>query len=96
MLVTFADIADPTSVARVDPNDLATSFGEGVRLKAVTLEITRVEVTEGVVEGVLPWLEGVGRERSTLIPDPPVLSTDLTDPPIQLLSPSVFSTELYK
>ena len=56
LMVTFADIADPTSVARVAPNDLAASFGEGVRLKAATLEITRAEVTEGVVEGVLPWL----------------------------------------
>jgi hypothetical protein len=31
-------------------------FGEGVRLKAVTLEITEEAVTEGRVEGVLGWL----------------------------------------
>jgi hypothetical protein len=56
MMVMFADIADPTSVARVDPNDLAASFGEGVRLKAVTLEITRADVTEGVVDALLTWI----------------------------------------
>jgi hypothetical protein len=55
LMVTFADIADPTSVARVDPNDLAASFGPGVRLKAVTLEITRAEVTEGRMEQFPFW-----------------------------------------
>ena len=56
MLVTFGDIADPASVRLVDPGDLAASFGAGVRLKAVTLEVTREEVTEGVVEGLLGWI----------------------------------------
>ena len=42
--------------AWVDPNDLAACFGPGVRLKAVTLEITRAEVTEGVVGTPLSWL----------------------------------------
>jgi hypothetical protein len=57
LMVTFADIADPASVARVKPNDLAASFGPGVRLKEVTLEITRADVTEGVVEQFLFWPE---------------------------------------
>lgn len=96
MLVTFDDITKPETVRRVDPEDLAAVFGEGVRLKAVTLEITEEAVTEGRVEGVLPWLESVGRERGTLISNPPVLSTDLSDPEIQLLGPGAFSTELYK
>ncbi|MFO1203349.1 MAG: hypothetical protein U1E58_12005 [Tabrizicola sp.] len=55
MLVTFGDIADPASVRLVDPGDLAAAFGPGVRLKAVTLEVTDEAVTEGVVEGVLGW-----------------------------------------
>ncbi|PTQ75288.1 hypothetical protein [Celeribacter persicus] len=50
-LVTFSDIADPTSVALVDPDDLAASFGAGSALEAVTVEVTREPVTEGVVEG---------------------------------------------
>ena len=53
MLVTFDDISKPETVRRVNPADLAAVFGEGVRLKAVTLEITEESVTEGRVEGVL-------------------------------------------
>jgi hypothetical protein len=56
MLVTFDDITKPETVREVDPEDLAAVFGEGVRLKAVTLEITQEAVTEGRVEGVLGWL----------------------------------------
>jgi hypothetical protein len=55
MLVTFDDITKPETVRRVDPADLAAVFGEGVRLQAVTLEITKDAVTEGRVEGVLGW-----------------------------------------
>lgn len=55
-LVTFGDVADPTTVARVDPDDLAASFGPGVALRGMTLEITDDPVTKGVVEGVLGWL----------------------------------------
>ena len=56
MLVTFDDITKPETVREVDPEDLAAVFGNGVRLKAVTLEITEEAVTEGRVEGVLEWL----------------------------------------
>lgn len=56
IMVTFGDIADPKSVALVDPTDLAASFGPGVRLKAVTLEVTEEPVTVGVVEGLIGWL----------------------------------------
>jgi hypothetical protein len=53
LLVTFDDVAKPETVQEVDPADLAAVFGEGVRLKAVTLEITREAVTEGRVDQVL-------------------------------------------
>jgi hypothetical protein len=55
LLVTFADIADPASVQRVDPDDLAASFGPGYRLQSITLEITDEPVTEGPVEAALAW-----------------------------------------
>lgn len=48
MLVTFKDIADPTSVVRVDPDDLAPSFGAGYRLKAITVQVTDEPVTVGI------------------------------------------------
>ncbi|MBL9064603.1 hypothetical protein [Tabrizicola sp.] len=56
MLVTFDDITKPETVQLVEPTGLTAVFGEGVRLKAVTLEITREAVTEGRVEGALRWL----------------------------------------
>jgi hypothetical protein len=56
-LVTFTDISDPKTVRRVDPDDLAASFGPGYRLKSVTLEITDEPVTNGEVEKVLGWLD---------------------------------------
>ncbi|WP_156712004.1 twin-arginine translocation signal domain-containing protein [Nitratireductor arenosus] len=62
LLVTFTDIADPTTVKRVDPDDLAATFGPGVALKRITLEITDEAVTEGEVEAVLGWLRW-SRER---------------------------------
>ncbi len=56
LLVTFTDIDDPTTVRRVDPDDLAASFGPGVALKRITLEITDEPATEGEVVEVLGWL----------------------------------------
>ena len=55
MLVTFGDLADPTSVELVDPDDLAATFGEGVRLKRVTVEFTDDLVTNEI-EKTLPWI----------------------------------------
>lgn len=56
--VTFTNINDPASVLKVDPANLAGSFGESVRLKRITLEITNELVTKGRVEKVLGWLGG--------------------------------------
>jgi len=50
MLVTFADEIDPTSVAEADPDDLAATFGEGIRLKRITVQLTEDPVTTGIVE----------------------------------------------
>ncbi len=58
LMVTFDDIADPKTVRRVDPQNLAATFGTGTRLTSVTLEITDEPVTEGKVEEVLGWLDG--------------------------------------
>ena len=55
LLVTFGNLSDPASVMRVDPADLAATFGAGFALREITLEVTDDPVTEGVVEGVLGW-----------------------------------------
>lgn len=55
LLVTFGDIRDPKSVVRVDPTDLAATFGPGTRLRAITVAITDEPVTTGI-EKRLVWL----------------------------------------
>jgi hypothetical protein len=64
MLVRFRDPNDPASVERVDPLDLAASFGPGVTLGRALVEITDDPTTTGI-EARLPWL--------THTPFPPVL-----------------------
>lgn len=54
-LVRFGDIADPKTVEEVDPANLAASFGPGVRLRRITLQLTDEAVTSGI-EGRLGWL----------------------------------------
>ncbi|MEO5707982.1 MAG: hypothetical protein ABIT10_02645 [Alteraurantiacibacter sp.] len=76
MLVTFADLSDPTSVARVDPDDLAASFGEGVTLRRITMQLTSDPVTTGI-EQRLVWL---ANQRGSLIPIP--RGTPIGDMPI--------------
>lgn len=97
MLVTFDDITKPETVREVDPANLAAVFGEGVGLKAVTLEITEETVTVGRVEGVLGWLEKVGREQANLIGRPASgLVSDQPNPRIYMITPLDFSTDLFK
>ena len=61
LLVTFTDINDPKTVQKVDPDDLAATFGPGVSLKRITLEITDEPVTEGKIEQLLGWWNSEGQ-----------------------------------
>ena len=54
-LVTFGNIADPESVERVDPRALETSFGVGVKLRQITVQITDDAVTADISKR-LTWL----------------------------------------
>ncbi|MBX3581499.1 MAG: hypothetical protein KF810_06370 [Rhizobiaceae bacterium] len=65
LLVTFTDINDPTTVQRVDPDNLAATFGPGVSLRQITLEITDEKVMNGPVKTLLPWLSDY--------PEPPLM-----------------------
>ena len=53
--VTFGNMADPKSVALVDPRNLSATFGPGYELKSATIEITDEPVTRGIAK-VLPWM----------------------------------------
>lgn len=55
MLVRFRNINDPKTVEQVDPDDLAKSFGPGVKLRRITVQITDEPVTRNIVKS-LPWL----------------------------------------
>lgn len=55
--VRFHDIRDPTSVEEVDPGNLAAAFGDGVRLRGITFQITDDRRTDGRMDGLLPWLK---------------------------------------
>ena len=55
LLVTFSDINVPASVKEVKPGDLPAAFGDGYRLKSITLEITDEDVTRDNIQRVLPW-----------------------------------------
>jgi len=66
LLVSFDDIADPKTVRRVDPDDLAASFGAGVALQSISLEITDEKVTKGRIEQVLGWWCDYRKRRARL------------------------------
>ena len=93
LLVRFSDIDRPETIEAVAPDALDKAFGAGVKLKRISVQITDEPVTEGIKQR-LAWLEDVGRVRSTFIPNPPRYMGDAT--PIQLVSSSDFTTELYK
>lgn len=54
-MVRFADERNPESVEAVDPNDLAATFGKGVRLNPIKVTITKAPVTVGI-DKRLHWL----------------------------------------
>lgn len=74
LLVTFSDMRDPTSVTRVDPADLAASFGPGVRLKRIIVEVTDDDVTSGIDEA----LQSIGIEKGRGLDRTRVVSASLT------------------
>jgi hypothetical protein len=65
MLVTFTDIRDPKSVEKVDPDHLDTTFGKGVTLKRITVQVTDDSVTSGI-EKRLGWLRKYARRDARL------------------------------
>ncbi len=62
-LVTFAEVNDPKSVLKVDPENLEATLGAGVKWKRVTLEMTDEPVTRGI-EKRLPWLDHLEKYRT--------------------------------
>jgi len=58
LLVRFRDASDYRTLERVDPDNLASSFGSGVTLRKITVQITQ-DKPERKVLRYLPWLPHV-------------------------------------
>lgn len=58
MLVRFRDINNPTSVEKIDPDNLAAAFGPSVKLRRAAIEITEDAVTHGIARR-LQWLSAL-------------------------------------
>lgn len=56
VLVTFKDINNPLSVREVRPEDLASHFGDGIKLASITIETTDQPSTNGIIRNILKWL----------------------------------------
>ncbi len=56
--VRFRDINNPMSVEEVSAGNLSASFGNGVRMHRMMIEITDDDVTTGI-EKKLPWLNAL-------------------------------------
>jgi len=89
MLVTFGDEADPLSVEKVDPLNLAATFGEGVNLKRITVQATDEPVTLRIEER-LGWLREVWPNKLNGERFEDMTTTE----PSAKLSANSFSTEI--
>jgi hypothetical protein len=56
LLVTFADVHDPSTVQKVDPGDLAGSFGFGFALKGMKIEISAENARSPRLVTLLKWV----------------------------------------
>ena len=61
MLARLRDPRDPATAERVDPTNLAATFGSGVRLVRVTAQITNDPLAPTTIENKLPWSSHAAR-----------------------------------
>ena len=63
LMVRFRDINNPATVERVDPTDLAKTYGPGVRIDSALLEITGDAPTRGIAKRMPEWFGRYQKER---------------------------------
>ena len=76
IFVTFNDLNDPLSVKSVRIGNLEQEFGEGIRFKRISVEITDEPVTRDI-EKWLPWLPN--RKKGSLDGQLGKFSNDLSN-----------------
>jgi hypothetical protein len=91
LMVTFRDIRDPKSVEAIDPDNLATTFGQVYRLRRIIVELTNDPVSTGM-EKRWPWFKSLYKPGISL--DGLIHDTIATRDLAVVLGPDMFSTEL--
>ncbi len=56
-LATFKTLADPATAMEVTPKNISAVFGGGVAISSVSLSVTKLGLTCGQTETLLPWLD---------------------------------------
>jgi hypothetical protein len=88
LLVRFRDIADPTSIEKVEPHDLSKTFGPGIRLKSISVEICRFcDVTSGIEQRFAWWSEQQGKRFDGTSVNDLVMKSDMS---VLKMKPSAF------
>lgn len=54
-MLTFLEVGDPNSLREVDPADIEATFGAGVEILSITLEVTNDPVSDPVVADLFRW-----------------------------------------
>jgi hypothetical protein len=78
MFVTFSDLHDPKTIQLVDPDDMESTFGPGVKLTRITVEITDAPITTGL-KCDLEWLASQKGQLVTAEPTDPLARRALSD-----------------
>jgi hypothetical protein len=89
-LVRFRNLDDPASIEWVDPKNLEASFGKGVRLRSITVQVTEDPTSVGI-ERRLPWLRDYF-DRSFVGPR----FSNPHGPLVENVRAGSFSTELHR
>jgi hypothetical protein len=91
--VRFRDLTDPKTVEQVSPDNLAKSFGPGVKLKALTIQITDEPVTVGIEKRFAWW----AKYKNLHFDGTSTVAEDMTDKKFAAhLNSGSFSTEYLK
>lgn len=90
LLVRFRDLGNPATVEKVDPADLASSFGPGTRLRRIAVAVTDDDVTVGIERRFGWWKNYLDRRLNGA----PRTTENMRDPDLSAhLSVGSFSTE---
>lgn len=63
-MITFEDIENPASVKEVESDNLSAMFGDELKLKSISLEITDDAPTESQLENTLDWINNLEKYRT--------------------------------